>query len=313
MSRSAGWHAGAWAVFGLGYVGAIVFVAAGLHAPAPDVLLVLAAGAQLSAYIGATVGEIGFLRGIWMDGSRRLAWLEDYAASFVEQADAAVPDRLDRGHHARPASASPTPGAPNRRSKDVSLTLPAGAVVAIVGENGAGKSTLVKLLSKFYQPTAGRILVDGVDLAAHAGRRMAVPAGRRVPGLLPVRAAAQHTVGLGDAAPPRRTRGRRRRGQPGRRRRRRRPARRRPADPARHGLARRRRCLLWTVAEAGPGPRLHARRAAAAGARRADRRPRRGDRARPVRAVRRRRATGRPSAASWCWCPTGSAPCGWPT
>ena len=43
-------------------------------------LLVLAAGARLSAYIGATVGEIGFLRGIWMDGSRRLAWLEDYAA-----------------------------------------------------------------------------------------------------------------------------------------------------------------------------------------------------------------------------------------
>ena len=45
-----------------------------------SVLLVLAAGARLSAYIGATVGEIGFLRGIWMDGSRRLAWLEDYAA-----------------------------------------------------------------------------------------------------------------------------------------------------------------------------------------------------------------------------------------
>ena len=46
---------------------------------AGDVLLVLAAGARLSSYIGATVGEIGFLRGIWMDGSRRLAWLEDYA------------------------------------------------------------------------------------------------------------------------------------------------------------------------------------------------------------------------------------------
>ena len=48
-----------------------------------DVLLVLAAGSRLSAYIGATVGEIGFLRGIWLDGSRRLAWLEDYAAALV--------------------------------------------------------------------------------------------------------------------------------------------------------------------------------------------------------------------------------------
>ncbi len=69
----------------------------GLSASPGDVLLVLAAGAQLSAYIGATVGEIGFLRGIWMDGSRRLAWLEDYAASFVARADAPVPDALHDG------------------------------------------------------------------------------------------------------------------------------------------------------------------------------------------------------------------------
>jgi ATP-binding cassette, subfamily B, bacterial len=48
--------------------------------------------------------------------------------------------------------------------EDVSLTLPAGTVVAIVGENGAGKTTLVKLLSRFYRPTGGRILVDGADL-----------------------------------------------------------------------------------------------------------------------------------------------------
>ena len=51
-----------------------------------NVLLVLAAGSRLSAYIGATVGEIGFLRGIWLDGSRRLAWLEDYAASLRARA-----------------------------------------------------------------------------------------------------------------------------------------------------------------------------------------------------------------------------------
>src|SRR6185503_13930201 len=65
---SARWHALAWAVFGLAYVAAIVFVSSGLGAPPGDVLLVLAAGSRLSAYVGATVGEIGFLRGIWMDG-----------------------------------------------------------------------------------------------------------------------------------------------------------------------------------------------------------------------------------------------------
>ena len=161
---SAGWHTLAWAVFGAGYVGAIVFVASGLHATAGNVLLVLAAGARLSAYVGATVGEIGFLRGIWMDGARRLAWLEDYAAALVAPADLPVPDRLTQGIRLEHVSFA-YPGTERLVLEDVSLDLPAGAVVAIVGENGAGKSTLVKLLCKLYVPTSGTILVDGVDLA----------------------------------------------------------------------------------------------------------------------------------------------------
>src|SRR6266508_583885 len=63
---SAVWHTLAWAVFGGAYAGAVVFVSSGLDASPGDVLLVLAAGSRLSSYIGATVGEIGFLRGIWM-------------------------------------------------------------------------------------------------------------------------------------------------------------------------------------------------------------------------------------------------------
>jgi subfamily B ATP-binding cassette protein MsbA len=47
---------------------------------------------------------------------------------------------------------------------DVSLTVEAGEVVALVGPSGAGKSTLVSLISRFYDPTRGRILLDGVDL-----------------------------------------------------------------------------------------------------------------------------------------------------
>ncbi|MFF4485823.1 ABC transporter ATP-binding protein [Streptomyces sp. NPDC001544] len=52
---------------------------------------------------------------------------------------------------------------------DVTLTLPLGRIVALVGENGSGKTTLVKLLAGLYKPDRGRILWDGVD-AARADR-----------------------------------------------------------------------------------------------------------------------------------------------
>ncbi|MER6784422.1 ABC transporter ATP-binding protein [Streptomyces sp. NPDC000658] len=54
------------------------------------------------------------------------------------------------------------------------LVLPAGQTVAVVGSTGAGKSTLAKLLARFYDPSEGRVLLDGVDL-----RELAVPELRR--------------------------------------------------------------------------------------------------------------------------------------
>jgi ATP-binding cassette subfamily B protein len=193
---TAAWHVLAWAIFGAAFVGAVVFVSSGLHASAGDVLLVLAAGSRLSAYIGATVGEIGFLRGIWMDGARRLAWLEDYAATFVA-ADQAVPAGLTNGIRFDHVSFA-YPGTDRVVLDDVSLELPAGAVVAIVGENGAGKTTLVKLLAKLYEPSAGQILIDGIDLA-----RMPADAWRRrlagtFQDFFRFEFQARHTVGLGD-------------------------------------------------------------------------------------------------------------------
>src|SRR5438046_523759 len=161
---SAFWHTLAWAVFGGAYVGAVVFVSSGLGAPPGDVLLLLAAGARLSAYVGATVGEIGFLRGFWMDGSRRLAWLEDYAGSLAASADLPVPKVLRHGIRLEHVSFA-YPGTSRLVLEDVSLSLPAGSVVAIVGENGAGKTTLVKLLARMYEPTSGSILVDETPLA----------------------------------------------------------------------------------------------------------------------------------------------------
>jgi ATP-binding cassette subfamily B protein/subfamily B ATP-binding cassette protein MsbA len=49
--------------------------------------------------------------------------------------------------------------------RDISLDIPAGETVAFVGKTGAGKTTIIKLLSRFHDPTAGRVLVDGHDLS----------------------------------------------------------------------------------------------------------------------------------------------------
>jgi ATP-binding cassette, subfamily B, bacterial len=57
------------------------------------------------------------------------------------------------------------PGNDRQILAGLDLELPAGTSTAIVGLNGSGKTTLVKLLAQLYQPTAGRIVVDGIDLA----------------------------------------------------------------------------------------------------------------------------------------------------
>ncbi len=70
------------------------------------------------------------------------------------------------------------PGKESFALRDVSLDIGPAESIAIVGQNGAGKTTLVKLLARLYEPTEGRILVDGVDLrdwpAAELRRRISV-------------------------------------------------------------------------------------------------------------------------------------------
>jgi ATP-binding cassette subfamily B protein len=194
---SAAWHTAGWAVFGLAYVGAVVFVSSGIDAPAADVLLVLAAGSRLSTYVGATVGEIGFLRGFWMDGARRLAWLEDYAAASLAAEDLPVPATLRQGIRLDRVSFA-YPGTTRRVLDDVSVVLPAGAVVAIVGENGAGKTTLVKLLSKMYEPSSGSIFVDETPLARIRADQWRTRLAGAFQDFFRFEFHALHAVGLGD-------------------------------------------------------------------------------------------------------------------
>ena len=76
-----------------------------------------------------------------------------------------------------------TPGAVN----DLSLAVPAGRICVLVGPSGCGKTTSLKMVNRLIEPTSGRILLDGVDIAtrdrdrAAPRHRLRDPAGRPVP------------------------------------------------------------------------------------------------------------------------------------
>jgi ATP-binding cassette subfamily B protein len=197
--QSAAWHALAWAVFSVVFAGAIVFVASYLRAPAGTVLLVLAAASRLSMYIGATVGEIGFLRGFWMDGARRLAWLEDYAAAAAVSGDTPAPAALAHGITLDHVSFT-YPATSRVVLDDVSVTLPAGSVVALVGENGAGKTTMVKLLARMYEPTSGTIAVDGIPVRAMTADSWRARMSGAFQDFYRFELPARQSVGVGDLA-----------------------------------------------------------------------------------------------------------------
>ena len=196
---SAALNAAAYALFAAASVAAVVLVAEHSHSAARDTTLVLAAAGRLSQYINQTATQTHFFRTIWLDCSRRLAWLEDLTRLGESRADVPVPERLREGIALDHVSFA-YPGTDRPVLTDVSLRLPAGSVVAVVGENGAGKSSLVKLLCRFYTPTSGRITVDGADL----GRLPATDWRRRVSGafqdFVKFEFPARTTVGVGDLA-----------------------------------------------------------------------------------------------------------------
>jgi ATP-binding cassette subfamily B protein len=166
------------------------------HASAGKVLLVLAAGGNLSRYLGVTVAQADFLR--WtIDAASRLLWLEQYAAAHTDDADLPAPERIERGIRLDRVSFT-YPGTDKVVLDDVNLDLPAGSVVAVVGENGAGKTTLVKLLCRFYEPTSVTVSVDGTDLSRVSAAAWRERLGGAFQDFFRFELLARHTVGLGD-------------------------------------------------------------------------------------------------------------------
>jgi ATP-binding cassette subfamily B protein len=152
-------------VFTVGFAGAIYVVtrsSLGGGATLGSVILVLTAGQQLHSQVAGVLNASGDLFRI-RELIQHYRWLVRFVAEHEETGTAPAPRSVE-GAIRLEAVSYRYPGARRDAVDGVSLHLPAGAVVAIVGENGAGKTTLVKMLSGLLRPTTGRILIDGTDV-----------------------------------------------------------------------------------------------------------------------------------------------------
>ncbi len=178
-------------------IGFVLYLAIRGQASAGDVILLVGLVGLVAGNAGALAFHTALLLRLGRLG-KRIAWLRDYADESGGPAEpAAIPVRLETGirldgvSFAYPESKRPS-------LDDVHLDLPAGKVVALVGENGAGKTTLVKLLSGFYQPTAGAITVDGKPLTDFAVDEWRERIGATYQDFTKFEFTARETVGIGD-------------------------------------------------------------------------------------------------------------------
>ncbi|WP_433271266.1 ABC transporter ATP-binding protein [Micromonospora vinacea] len=150
-------------------VPAVIYLAAGL----PGTAGTLSIG-TLVAFTALQGGLFRPLMGLLNVGVSLTASLALFARIFeyldlpVDVADPAEPVRLDsarvRGHLRLEDVTFGYPGSDTAALAGITLDVPAGTSLALVGETGSGKSTLAGLVSRLHDPTAGRITVDGVDL-----------------------------------------------------------------------------------------------------------------------------------------------------
>lgn len=165
--RAALWRFSGWCVFSTAFVAGLALVTQQAQRgdrSIGDIVLMITIAASLRQSVQTAVS-----RASDSVGAGRLIdpylWLRDYAASSRDDRGDAViaPDRLTEGIHLEQVTYT-YPGTTAAALDNVSLRIPAGSVVAVVGEYGSGKTTLIKMLAKFYQPDAGKVYVDGTLL-----------------------------------------------------------------------------------------------------------------------------------------------------
>src|SRR5690348_2888378 len=90
------------------------------------------------------------------------------------------------------------PGAESSALNDVSFTVAAGETLAVVGRNGAGKTTLFKLICRLYDPSEGRILIDGIDIREFEPAEIRHQIGAMFQDYVDYQATAAENIGLGN-------------------------------------------------------------------------------------------------------------------
>ncbi len=126
-----------------------------------DLLLILGYVGMLYDPITTITKRVASLQSSFTSAERAFALLDE--APDVPESSEPIPLRRAAGH-VSVQHVSFAYGNGPRALDDVSFEVPAGSRVGIIGATGAGKTTLVSLLTRFADPTDGRILLDGVDL-----------------------------------------------------------------------------------------------------------------------------------------------------
>ncbi|MEV6596732.1 ABC transporter ATP-binding protein [Actinoplanes sp. NPDC051346] len=186
--------------FAVGYVGAVVLVvrtAITGQQSVGDVVLVITLAVQTNAQAASAVAIAKDLQ----RNGRTMSWLRwlrtEAESGGAVSGELSPPPTMRRGIDLLEV-AFRYPNAHRDVLRDVTVHIPAGSAVAVVGDNGAGKSTLVKLLCRFYEPTSGQIMVDGVPLSAIDPQLWRARLAAGFQDFVRFDAPARRSVGLGD-------------------------------------------------------------------------------------------------------------------
>jgi ATP-binding cassette subfamily B protein len=197
--HGAAWEAAGWLFYAAFFIGAIIVLvlraAHGQVSPG-QIVMVVSLLRRVQSQLSTASDTAGSLA-TSIRNAKRMLWLQDYAQTQRRTGTGPVPDRLTSGILLAD-TAFAYPGSGKQVLHGLTLDLPAGSTVALVGENGAGKTTLVKLLTGMYAPSGGRVLVDGADLTDLDLTAWRARVTATFQDFVRYQTPARHAVGLGD-------------------------------------------------------------------------------------------------------------------